>query len=98
VNPSCTYLAPHIQPGIANAAGQPCGLRFAEAIHVTSLNRALRIGLISWKKPYAPHDPAKVLLDLATIVILGGGALTGLDSIRDEPVIYGQVGSNPTVV
>ena len=72
---------------IPNAAGQPCGLLFAEAIHITSLNRALRKGLVSWKKPYAPHDPAKVLLDLATIVILGGGALTGLDSTRDEPVI-----------
>ncbi|HON76264.1 MAG TPA: IS1380 family transposase, partial [Dermatophilaceae bacterium] len=37
------------------------------------------------------HDPAKVVLDLATAVALGGDALSDAAIVRGEPGVYGLV-------
>ena len=49
----------------------------AEAVEecLTAGQRALSAGLASWCSPLAVHDPAKVLLDLAVALGLGGGCL-----------------------
>lgn len=76
---------------------QAGGLIITDTIRAVGLDQALRDALTPWKKPYATHDPAKILLDLATTLILGGDALSDLDIIRGEPGVYGIVASNPTV-
>jgi hypothetical protein len=50
-----------------------------------------------WRKPLAIHDPAKVLLDLAVALGLGGDCLAGIAVVRAEPAVFGLVASDPTV-
>jgi len=43
------------------------------------------------------HDPAKVVLDLAVTLALGGDCLTDVAILRGEPDVYGPVALDPTV-
>lgn len=43
------------------------------------------------------HDPAKVVLDLAVTLALGGDCLADVAVLRAEPSVYGPVASDPTV-
>jgi len=43
------------------------------------------------------HDPAKVVLDLAVTLALGGDCLADVAVLRAEPGVYGSVASDPTV-
>jgi hypothetical protein len=43
------------------------------------------------------HDPAKVVLDLAVALALGGDCLAHVAVLRAEPGVYGPVPSDPTV-
>ncbi len=53
--------------------------------------------MATWRKPTAVHDPAKVVLDLAVTLALGGDCLADVAVLRAEPGIYGSVTSDPTV-
>ena len=53
--------------------------------------------LSPWRKPLAVHDPAKVILDLAVTVGLGGDCLADVALLRAEPGVYGRVASDATV-
>jgi len=64
---------------------------------VSGLDRALSAGLERWRAPRAVHAPAKVLLDLAVTLALGGGCLADVAVLRAEPGVYGRVASDPTV-
>ena len=57
----------------------------------------MREGLTRWRKPLARHDPAKVILDLATSLALGGDACSDAALLRAEPELYGPVASDPTI-
>ena len=50
-----------------------------------------------WRKPSAVHDPAKVVLDLAVTLALGGDCLAYIALLRGEPGLYGPVASDATV-
>ena len=50
-----------------------------------------------WRHPLAVHDPAKVVLDLAVTLALGGDCLADIAVLRAEPDVYGRVASDPTV-
>ena len=43
------------------------------------------------------HDPAKVVLDLAVTLAMGGDCLADIALLRAEPGLYGRVASDPTV-
>lgn len=43
------------------------------------------------------HDPAKVVLDLAVGLALGGDCLADVALLRAEPRVFGRVASDPTV-
>jgi len=43
------------------------------------------------------HDPAKVVLDLAVVLALGGDCLADVAVLRAEPGVYGAIASDPTV-
>jgi len=57
----------------------------------------LSAALSPWRKPFAVHDPAKVVLDLAVTLALGGDCLADVAVLRGEPGLYGLVASDPTV-
>ena len=50
-----------------------------------------------WRRPLATHDPAKILLDVAVALALGGDCLADVNLLRAEPGVFGRVASDPTV-
>ena len=69
-------------------------LRTAEKTRLTS---ALSRELAPWRNPLAIHDPAKIILDLAVAVAIGGDCLADIALLREQPRMFGQVASDPTV-
>ena len=68
-----------------------------ETIAATGLGPAMSAALSAWRKPLAVHDPAKVVLDLAVTLALGGDCLADVALLRGEPGLYGPVASDATV-
>ena len=95
--PTRTYPGLHIDTRPSNAVGQAGGMLLTETVHASGLGHHLKTALAPWKKPFAIHDPAKILLDLAITLGLGGDALSDTTAVRDEPDLYGPVASNPTI-
>ncbi len=79
------------------AVGQAGGLLLVETLRATGLDRVLSAQLGWWRKPFAVHDPGKIICDLAVGLALGGDCLADVTALRDEPGIYGRVASDPTV-
>lgn len=48
-------------------------------------------------KPFATHQPGKVLADLAISLALGGDCLADASLLRAEPGLFGPVGSEATI-
>jgi hypothetical protein len=80
--------------GVVSYAG---GALLTATIRASGLDRALGAALAPWRKPLAIHDPAKVVLDLAVALGLGGDCLADIALLRAEPGVYGLVASDPTV-
>lgn len=53
--------------------------------------------LAPWRKPLAIHDPAKIVLDLAVSLAMGGDCLADIAQLRACPEVFGLVASDPTV-
>jgi hypothetical protein len=68
-----------------------------ETARATGLDRTLSAALAPWRKPLARHDPAKVLLDLAVALVLGGDCLADVALLAAAPDVFGSVASDPTV-
>ncbi len=94
-----TGLYPKSRVDVApvSAVGQAGGVLLTGTVRVTGLDRALSDALAGWRKPFAVHDPGKVLTDLAIALALGGDALADVGVLRGEPSVYGHVASDPTV-
>ena len=80
--------------GVVSQAG---GVLLVEAVRASGLDRLWSAALAWWRRPLAVHDPAKVLLDVAVALVVGGDCLADVAVLRAEPGIYGQVASDPTV-
>jgi hypothetical protein len=80
--------------GVVSQAG---GVLLARTVRAAGLDVALSGTLSPWRKPFAVHDPAKVLLDLAIAVALGGDCLADVAVVRAEPAVFGLVASDATV-
>ena len=76
---------------------QAGGVLLTETARVVGLDSALSATLAPWRAPTAVHDPAKVLLDLAVTVAVGGDCLADIAVLRAEPGLFGLVASDPTV-
>ncbi len=80
--------------GVVSSAG---ALVLVEAVRVSGIDVALSRELGRWRKPTAVHDPAKVLLDLALALAVGGDCLADIALLRGQPGVFGAVASDPTV-
>ena len=91
------YPRPQVVSGPVSAVGQAGGVLLTETIRAAGLDTELGAGLGRWRRPGAVHDPAKVVLDLAVALALGGDCLADMAVLRAEPGLYGSVASDPTV-
>ena len=73
------------------------GLLVTQTARVWGLDQALSAGLRRWRHARASHDPAKILLDLAVMVALGGDCAADIAVLRAQPGVFGPVDSDPTV-
>jgi hypothetical protein len=76
---------------------QAGGLLLTETIRTVGLDAELSAALAGWRHPNARHDPAKIVLDLAVTLALGGDCLADIAVLRAEPGLFGLVASDPTV-
>ena len=82
---------PHVRvdtaavPAVAHAGG----VLLARTATTTGLAASLSAALGPWRKRLARHDPAKVLVDLAIALALGGDAGRDVALLRAEPGLYG---------
>jgi hypothetical protein len=86
-----------VDTAAVGAAGQAGGALLTRTVAVTGLGAALSDALSPWRKPFATHDPGKVICDLAVAVALGGDSLADIALLRGEPRLYGLVASDATV-
>ena len=91
------YPRVHVDTADVSAIGHAGGVLLTETTRAAGLDRVLSAALSPWRKPGAVHDPAKVVLDLAMMLALGGDALSDIATLHAEPGVYGRVASDPTV-
>jgi hypothetical protein len=92
-------MYPQVRPDAAGSGvvSQAGGVVLVETVRAAGVDRALSAALARWRKPTATHDPAKVVLDLAVTLALGGDCLADIAVLRVEPSVFGPVASDPTV-
>jgi hypothetical protein len=73
------------------------GVLLAQTAQVCGLDQALSSAVRPWRRSRAMHDPAKILLDLAIAVALGGDCAADIALLRGQPEVFGSVASDPTV-
>lgn len=95
--PTRSYPRVEVDTTPCASVAQAGGVMLTETIAVTGLASQLRAAMGPWRKDLAIHDPAKVLLDLALTVALGGEHLSDVAVLRGEPGVYGLVASDPTI-
>jgi hypothetical protein len=91
------YPRPGIDTKGTTAVGQAGGVLLTGTVRASGLDSALSGELSGWRSPFAVHDPAKVLLDLALTLALGGDTCSDLAVVRAEPALFGPVASDPTL-
>jgi DDE family transposase len=75
-------------------AGATLLLRTAQTVGLAAV---LSEALAPWRRPLAVHDPAKIVLDLAVSLAIGGDCLADIGQLRAAPEVFGLVASDPTV-
>jgi hypothetical protein len=91
------YPCPVVDTAGSMVVSQAGGVLLTETARAVGLDRALSAALAPWRAPTAVHDPAKVLLDLAVTLAVGGDCLADIAVLRAEPGLFGLVASDPTV-
>lgn len=97
MNSTPLYPRTHVSQARVSAIGHAGGILITDTVHTVGLDTALAGALTTWRKPLATHDPAKVVLDLALTLTLGGDTLSDIDVVRSAPSAYGMVASDATV-
>jgi hypothetical protein len=73
------------------------GVLLTRAATAVGLDTALSAALARWRRPFARHDPGKIVLDLALSLAIGGDCLADIAQLRAHPQVFGPVASDPTV-
>jgi hypothetical protein len=91
------YPCPAVDTAGSKIVSQAGGLLLTETIRTVGLDKQLSAALAGWRHPNARHDPAKIVLDLAVTLAVGGDCLADIAVLRAEPGLFGPVASDPTV-
>ena len=91
------YPRPVVDTAVTAVVSHAGGVLLTETARTVGLDQALSGALGRWRLPLAVHDPAKVVLDLAVTLAVGGDCLSDIAVLRAEPGVYGRVASDPTV-
>jgi hypothetical protein len=91
------YPCPKADTAAATVVSQAGAVLLTETVRTVGLDHALSDGLAQWRRPSAVHNPAKVVLDLAVALAIGGDCLADIALLRAEPALFGRVASDPTV-
>ena len=91
------YPCPAVDGGGTQVVSQAGAVLLTVALATVGLDRVLSTALGPWRPRWAVHDPAKVLLDLALGLAIGGDCLADVGVLRAEPDVFGRVASDPTV-
>ncbi len=91
------YPRPRVDIAEVPAVSHAGAVLLTDTIHATGLAPSLREVLGPWTKPLAEHHAAKVLLDLAMTLAVGGEVASDTDLLRCEPGVFGDVASAPTI-
>jgi hypothetical protein len=73
------------------------GVLLTRTASTVGLDAALSAALTPWRRPFARHDPGKIVLDLALSLAMGGDCLADVAQLRAHPQVFGPVASDPTV-
>jgi len=88
------YPCPDVDGAGTQVVSQAGALLLTGTIATVGLDRALSTALQAWQAWLAVHDPAKVLLDLALGLAVGGDCLADVAVLRAEPGVFGLVASD----
>ena len=91
------YPRPSVDANGKSAVGQAGGVLLTSTVRAAGLGAGLSAALAPWRPAGATHDPAKVVLDLALTLALGGDTCSDLAVVRAEPAVFGPVASDPTL-
>jgi hypothetical protein len=80
--------------GVANHAGTRL---LADLADVVGLSSALSVAMAPTKQRRRGHDRGEVLADLAVAIADGSETISDLAVLRDQPDLFGEVASHPTV-
>jgi hypothetical protein len=91
------YPCPAVDGAGTQVVSQAGAVLLTVTLATVGLDRVLSTALGPWRPRWAVHDPAKVLLDLALGLAIGGDCLADVGVLRAEPDVFGLVASDPTV-
>jgi hypothetical protein len=80
--------------GVANHVGARLA---ADVADVVGLTDALSVAMAPTKQRRRGHDRGQVLVDVAVMLADGGNTISDLAVLRDQPALFGDVASHPTV-
>ena len=80
--------------GVANHAGAVLVAELADRVGLTT---SLGEAMAATRQRDKGHDPGVVLTQLAVSLVDGGECVSDLRVLRDQPDLFGQVASTPTV-
>ena len=80
--------------GVASHAGS---LLIAELADRVGLTTGLSAAMTHTRRRRSAHDPGVVLTQLAVMLADGGDCLADIAVLRQQPELFGRVGSDPTV-
>ncbi len=91
------YRRLRVDTSRVSAVGQAGAVLLTETVRTSGLDAGLSAALSRWRKPAAVHDAAKIVLDLAVSLALGGDCLADVAVLRGEPRLFGRIASDATV-
>lgn len=97
MSPLFFYPRPRVDVAAVPAVSHAGAVLLTDTITATGLVGSLHEAVGPWTKPLAVHHGAKVLLDLALTLAIGGEHPSDTDLLRCEPGLFGKVASAPTI-
>ena len=79
-----SYPSPNVDTAATQVVSHAGSVLLTETINRVGLDRALSTALALWRPRWAVHDPAKILLDLALGLAVGGDCPVDIAVLRAE--------------